>query len=114
MDKADYFILQLRIEWARGNKEKVYAVRDSLRSTGELQQREREDPMWVARFYANMGESDKALDLLERAYKDTTIFMSALVYRPEFDPLRAEPRFKALLQKIGLTEVFDQYGQRIR
>jgi len=116
-DQAHYFWLQLRAEWALGNREKVYSFRDSLRSTGELQQREQEHPLWSARFYSIMGERNKALGLLERAYEDTTKevrYYIGLVYYPEFDPLRAEPRFKALIQRLRLTEVFDQSGQRIR
>jgi len=115
-DKEEFLFQQLRAEWALGNKEKVYAVRDSLRSTGELQQREQETPFWSARLYAIIGEKEKALGMLEKTYEDTTIgkLGTGLIYNPEFDPLRAEPRFKALLQKMGLTEVFDQYGQRIR
>jgi len=112
--KAEALFLQLRAEMALGNKVKVYAVRDSLRSIGELQQLEQENPFWSARLYAIMGEKELALGLLERAYEDTTIDGSGLVYNPEFDPLRAEPRFKTLLQKLGLREVFDQHGQRIR
>jgi len=116
-EKTGDFWLQLRAEWALGNKDKVYSVRDSLRSTGELQQREQEHPFWSAHFFAIMGEREKALSLLEKAYEDTTkevMFSPGLVYYPEFDFLRAEPRFKALIQKIGLTEVFDENGQRIR
>ena len=106
-----------RARMAMGNVEEVYAFRDSLRSTGELQQREQEDPFWSARFYAIMGEKEKALGLLERGYEDKTretFIIEGLVYDPELDSLRAEPRFKDLFQKLGLTEVFDQYGQRIR
>jgi len=113
-EKAGDLLEQLRAEWALGNREKVYAVRDSLRSTGELQQREQEDPNWAARFYGIIGEQEKALGLLERAYEDTTIYMEWLVYNQEFDSLRDEPRFKAIMQKLGLPEIFDQYGQRIR
>ena len=69
---------------------------------------------WSARFYTIISEKEKALGLLERAYEDTTIDMEGLVYYPEFDSLRAEPWFKALLKKIGLRELFDQYGRRIR
>ena len=108
-EKAGDFFQQLRAEWALGNREKVYAIRDSLRSTTALQQREQVSPIWAARLYAIMGERDKALDLLEN-----TALRRGLVYDSDFDSLRAEPRFKALLQNRGLTEVFDQYGQRIR
>ncbi len=109
-EKRKIFFQQLRAEWARGNKQKVYSFRDSLRSIGGGEQ---ERPYWSARFYAITGERDKALGLLERAYEDTALRL-ARVYDPEFDFLRAEPRFKALLKKGGFREVFDQYGQRIR
>ena len=104
---------QLRAEWAMGNKEKVYAVRDSLLATGELQRREEESPLWAARLYAIIDEREKALSLLEKAYEDASQW-GLWLYDPEFDFLRGEPRFKALMQKRGLTEVFDQNGQRIR
>ena len=116
-EQAGDLFRQLRAEWALGNREKVYAVRDSLSSTGELQQREQENPLWSAQLYAIMGEKELALGLLERAYEDTTKefhYYTGLVYYPEFDSLRAESRFKALMQKIGLREVLDQNGQRIR
>ncbi|UCH63223.1 MAG: tetratricopeptide repeat protein [Fidelibacterota bacterium] len=110
--KAEALLGQLAAEWNLGNREKAYTVRDSLRFTGGKQ----ENPYWAARLYAIMREMDIALDLLERAYEDTFSLgqIINLVYLPEFDSLRAEPRFKALLEKIGLTEVFDEYGQRIR
>ncbi|UCH62328.1 MAG: tetratricopeptide repeat protein, partial [Fidelibacterota bacterium] len=116
-EKEEALFLQLRAEWALANSEKVYSVRDSLRSTGELQKAEQEYPYWSARFYAIMGEREKALSLLEKASENPLkeIYLDGwLVYNPEFDFLRAEPRFKALLEKLGLTEVFDQYGERIR
>ncbi len=105
-----------RARMAMGNEEEVYAYRDSLRSTGELQQQEQEDPDWAARFYAIMGEREKALSLLEGINEENLRywFPYSLVYSPEFDFLRSEPRFKALLKKMGLREVYDQYGRRIR
>ncbi len=80
--------------------------------TDDLGRREQEHPFWSARLFAIMGERDKALSLLERAYEDSTL--GWLGYDKEFDFLRGEPRFKALLDKLGVPEVFDQYGQRIR
>jgi len=109
-EKVWYFFSQLRAEWALGKKAEVFTRIDSLRSLYN----EQEYPFWSALLYAIIGEKEKALGLLERAYEDTTIYWEGLVYRPEFDFLRAEPRFKALLKKMGAREVFDQNGQRIR
>jgi len=110
LQKVDYLLQQQRAEWAMGKKTEVFAQIDSMRALYD----EQEYPYGWARAYAIIGERDKALSLLESAYEDTTIDGTGLVYYPEFDFLRGEPRFKALLQKMGLREVFDQYGQRIR
>jgi len=106
----------LRAEWALGKKNIVLGFLDSLRAIGQIHQLEQEYPSFAARVYATIGERKKALSLLEKAYADTIglgLFVT-LTTAPEFDSLRAEARFKALMQKLGLTEVFDQYGQRIR
>ena len=71
-EEAGNLFDQLRDGWALGNKEKVYAVRDSLRATGELQEKEQENPLWSARLYAIIGEQEKALSLLEKAYEDAS------------------------------------------
>lgn len=50
-----------------------------------------------------LGEYDRALDLLERAVDERTWQVRMLKVEPVFDPLRAEPRFQALLEKLNLT-----------
>ena len=56
----------------------------------------------LAIYYAALGETSRALDRLERDYRegDQTLWM----YRRGifFDPIRQEPRFVALLQQYGL------------
>jgi hypothetical protein len=49
-----------------------------------------------------LGERDKALDWLERAYEERSGYLPMLGLDFVFDSLREEPRFKALLEKIGL------------
>ncbi len=112
-EKAGDLFLPLRADWALGKKAEVFARLDSLRALYD----EQEHIYSWARVYAIIGEKEKALNLLEKPDKNISQGMElslGLVYNPEFDFLRAEPRFKALLKKIGLTEVFDQNGQRIR
>jgi tetratricopeptide (TPR) repeat protein len=50
--------------------------------------------------YAGLG--DRALDLLETAYEERSGWMACLKVDPRLAPLRAEPRFIALLQRVGL------------
>ena len=52
--------------------------------------------------HAFTGEKEKALDYLERS-TDLRMFVSAFVKAdPVFEPLRAEPRFLAILPKMNL------------
>jgi DNA-binding winged helix-turn-helix (wHTH) protein/TolB-like protein/Tfp pilus assembly protein PilF len=55
-----------------------------------------------------MGDSEGALDLLERAYQQRDIRMSFLKVDEHWDNLRTLPRFKALAQRMGLD------GERAR
>jgi tetratricopeptide (TPR) repeat protein len=52
--------------------------------------------------YGALGETSKALDELEKAYQRREFEMVFLKCAPKLDPLRSEPRFQALLRKIGL------------
>jgi TolB-like protein len=60
-------------------------------------------PTDVAWMYSYAGDKAHALDWLERAYE---VRDPGLPYlgSPDYDPLRAEPRFQALLRKMGLPE----------
>ncbi|MGH9368185.1 MAG: protein kinase domain-containing protein [Thermoanaerobaculia bacterium] len=49
-----------------------------------------------------LGEKEQALDWLEKAYEDRNWWMPFLKVDPRFDALRSEPRFQALLRRIGL------------
>jgi tetratricopeptide (TPR) repeat protein len=57
-----------------------------------------------ARLYVLLGERGKALDLLERAVADRAPFTTYINRWPELDLLAGEPRFRAVLQRIGLPE----------
>jgi serine/threonine-protein kinase len=57
-----------------------------------------------ARFYTLLGERGKALDLLEQAVARRAPFTTYVNRWPELDRLADEPRFKAVLRRIGLPE----------
>ena len=59
-------------------------------------------PYFLAVVHAGLGENASALDLLERALQERQPYLILLDVEPVFSKLRAEPRFLALLQRIGL------------
>jgi TolB-like protein len=62
----------------------------------------RRDPIWYAFYLISLGERGRALDELEiYAAKPNSAFAPWLWNRG-FDPLRDEPRFKAVLAKLSL------------
>jgi tetratricopeptide (TPR) repeat protein len=54
----------------------------------------------IALIYQGLGDRDEALARLDRAYEAR--FKASIVLRPIFDPLRSDPRFQALLRRMGL------------
>ena len=60
-------------------------------------------PTDIAGHYVSAGQNSQALDWLERAFEEHDALMPWLRALPVFyDPLRDEPRFKALLQRMNL------------
>jgi tetratricopeptide (TPR) repeat protein len=55
----------------------------------------------VAMIYASLGDRDRAFHWLDRAYEEFDSIVFCLHY-PEFRPLRADPRFGRLLDRLGL------------
>ena len=58
----------------------------------------------IAEIYAWRGESDKAFDWLERAYRQRDGGLTSLKYDRILNSLRGDPRYKALLRKMNLPE----------
>jgi hypothetical protein len=56
-----------------------------------------------------LGESGKAVRLLEEAVEERSSWLVFLDVDPRFDPLRSDPRFQALLHKMS----FPQYGNTL-
>jgi hypothetical protein len=60
-------------------------------------------PAWdVAQVHITLGEKGKALDFLEKAADEHFPWVVILAVDPAFDPLRAEPRFKLLQQRVRI------------
>jgi serine/threonine protein kinase/tetratricopeptide (TPR) repeat protein len=59
---------------------------------------------WVALALSLTGDRNRALDYLEKAFSDQEIEIVLCIRYPSFDPIRADPRFKALMGQLGLPE----------
>lgn len=61
-------------------------------------------PVAIAFLWAAVGDHPQALDWLERAHREHGSWMELLAVYPPADPLRHEPRFRALLKTLRLSE----------
>jgi len=56
----------------------------------------------IAMVHAALGENSQAMAWLERGYDER--FNPGVLLRPGFDSLRADPRFRDLVHRVGLTQ----------
>lgn len=87
-----------------GERERALAVLDSLLRTAAYTG-SYVPPYRVALVYSALEEKDEAFRWLDAALEDRAYEMSLLAVDPRLDPLRGDPRFEALLEKVGLDVV---------
>ena len=56
----------------------------------------------IAVIYAALGDGDQAMNWLEQGYEER--FNPGVLLRPGLDPLRSDPRFQALVRRVGLAK----------
>jgi tetratricopeptide (TPR) repeat protein len=59
-------------------------------------------PIFVAMVFTGLGEVDEAFRWLDQAFDEDYPYLEYLPSNPFFDPLRDDPRYAALLNRIGL------------
>ena len=83
---------------AFGESGKARKVLDQL---GRWSKRYYVSPFHRARIHAALGEKDQAFAWFETAYEERSFYLSWFKVEPELDPLRSDPRFKNLLQRLA-------------
>ena len=63
-----------------------------------------EQTTWAAMALSVTGDRNRALDYLERAVSNHEIEVILCLRFPSFDPIRSDPRYKALVGRLGLPE----------
>jgi serine/threonine-protein kinase len=84
---------------ATDNRAQAEAIYDELvaRSRGEYV-----PPTVLSFVSAALGRIDEAFDWLERALEEHDTLMTWITLLPHFDPLREDPRFPVLVDRMGL------------
>ena len=84
----------------RGYAEGGYA--GALTAVAELNAERGRSSWGIGTLYTRAGRVDEALDWLERAVAQGNQNSPSLAVDRIFDPMRDEPRFQALLERLGL------------
>jgi len=74
-----------------------------LKQLEELSRRTYVSPYHFAYVHAGLGERDRALDWLERAFEERAGAIYGIQHSFLFTTLRSEPRFPALLRRMNLA-----------
>jgi tetratricopeptide (TPR) repeat protein len=83
-----------------GSTEKAGEV---LRQLEDLSQQRYVSPYHMAYVFTGLGERDRAMDFLERAYQERAGSVYGIKGSFLFTTLHSHPRFKALLRKMNLA-----------
>ena len=78
---------------------------DAHRVLDQLIQKSREQYVAadsIAAVYATLGEKDEAFRWLDRAVEEHSAPAASFVFHPQFRGLRSDPRFAALVRRIGI------------
>jgi len=84
-----------------GKRSEAQKVLDELQ---QLSKRKYVPPDNIAMVYLGLSEKNLVFEYLEKAYEDHSVGLPWLKADPIFDSLRSDPRFTALLKRIGLEK----------
>ena len=90
---------QVGYTYARANR-RADALR-VLNAMSVRATREYVPPVFFAFVYLGLGENQKALDFLERAYERHDVLLVWLKVRRHLDPLRDDPQFQDLMRRMN-------------
>jgi adenylate cyclase len=81
-----------------GQRDKAMEI---VRELNQLTNQRFVSPYCQALVHLGLREKDKAMDWLEKAYEEGSIWLGWLKVDPVYDPLRSNPRFLVLYKKLN-------------
>jgi serine/threonine-protein kinase len=82
-----------------GRRKKAIQILDDLT---KLTKKKYVAPYFFAGIHIGLGEDDRAIEYLEKAYEEHSHWLIYLHVDPSMDRLRSNPRFHDLLRRVGL------------
>ena len=73
-----------------------------LKELTELAKQKYVAPYFFAGIHIGLGDSDRAMEFLEKSYEEHSHWLIYLHIDPSMDELRDHPRFQGLLRRVGL------------
>jgi Flp pilus assembly protein TadD len=83
---------------------KTEAARDIISQLQQMSGSKYVPSLYVALIHIGLVEKDQAFAWLDKAYEERCDFLVYLPTDPMADPLRSDPRFLALLGRLGLKK----------
>ena len=93
--------LKSDLAWAYAKAENTNEARNILADLLRMREHGYKYETEIASVYVSLGEYDKAMEWLETAYERRAGYIVWIDIDPSFDNLSPDPRFQALLKKIG-------------
>jgi TolB-like protein/Tfp pilus assembly protein PilF len=88
---------------AYAESQKKYEANEMLSELNDLAKRQYVSAYEVAKIYVALGNSEQAFQLLAKAYAEHSFHLPNLNVCPQLKPVRSDPRFRDLVQRIGLS-----------
>ena len=92
------------LAWAYAKAGKINEVKNILADLLRINEQSHKSETEIAGVYVSLGEKDKAMEWLEKAYHRHAGYLVNINSDSSFDDFRSDPRFQALLKKIGFPD----------
>jgi TolB-like protein/Flp pilus assembly protein TadD len=107
--KIDAARSEMELEVADGGRDVGLAIIDyaqgkKSQSDLELARVPHDWSYWVAGAYAYRGETDHAMEWLDRAYNEKDVDLAFIKFEPLFKKIKTDSRYKAFLRKMNFPE----------
>ena len=78
---------------------------EALKLLGQLKEQSKQrhvSSFNMALIYGGLGDKERALEYLDKAYEERSPSLNMLILSPAFTSLRQDPRFIAIIRRLGL------------